>query len=530
MKANTTRSILNKVEDLLIGKPQETSITTLPLKILIVAPEVTPYANVGGLSRVVAYLAAAMARLGHDVRLFMPKFGMIDERIYPTKMVFEGLRVPTGNPDNPYLLCNVKSHQIPGRPLVYFLENREYYELRANVYGYADDHIRWALLSRGVLEYLSCCTDWIPDIIHANDWQTGWIPNYLRTEYTEHPVLKGIATLFTMHNMSYQGMFDHRLVRDLDYDDGKSPIVDFFNPRMANMNFMRRGIMYADMVNTVSPSYAHEIMKPEYGEGLDRLLSEVRSKVSGVLNGIDYDEYNPATDKLIATRFDQRSLDLRSQNKEELQSEFDLVKDKSIPIIGYVGRLAEYKGLPLLFEILPPLMMNYKVQFVMVGGADGGIAHQVNELQQRFPNMVGAHLMFDQSLPRLVFAGADIITVPSRFEPCGLPQMEGMRYGAIPLVHKTGGLADSVVDYNPENDEGFGFVFDQYDAWGLFAKIVRALELYRQPQVWRRIQVRAMEQNNSWDARADSYVRLYEKSIQMNLLKLKKEGRINIEN
>lgn len=519
-------SIINKVEDLLSPRAK-TKETDQAQKILIVGAEVTPYANEGGISRVLAYLATALGRLGHDVRIFMPKFGSIDAKEYQLEMVYSGLKVPTDNEEKPFLMCNVKKHQIPGRPLVYFLENREYYELRANVYGYYDDEIRWALLSRGVLEFLKCCSDWMPDVIHANDWQTGWVPNYLKTTYSNEPVLENIATLFTMHNLSYQGMFDHRNVSDLDYDDGRSHIVDFFNPRMKKLNFMRRGIIYSDLTNTVSPTYAKEILKPEFGEGLDRLLTEMRSKVNGVLNGIDYYDYNPATDKLVPHNYDLYTLEKRSLNKRALQDEFDLKVDPNIPIIGYVGRLAQHqKGLELLFELLPHLLKIYNVQFVMVGGADGFVIDQVRMVQEEFPNMVGAHLMFEENLPRLVFSGADFITVPSRFEPCGLPQMEGMRYGAVPIVHKTGGLADSVHNFSREIDEGFGFVFEDYDVYSYFATIIRALETFRDKQTFRKLQKRAMQQDNSWEARADSYVRLYEKANQIHLNELQKEGKI----
>lgn len=333
LKAN--QSILDKVEDLLVTKTS--SVTRNKLKVLMVGAEVAPFASVGGYSRVLGYLSTAMARQGHDVRIFMPKFGFIEEHEYKLELVCEGIKVPTDNPDNPFLVCNVKKYEVSGRPIVYFLENREYYELRANVYGYADDPVRWALLSRGLLEFLSTCSDWVPDVIHTNDWHTGAVSNYLETSYKDVEKLQKVATVFTIHNLSYQGMYDHKNVSDLDYDDGKSPIANFFDSRLLRQNFMRRGIMYSDTVNAVSPTYAREIMRSEHGEGLDRLLTEVRSKVSGVLNGIDYSEYNPATDRLIPTNFDSYTLDKRVENKIALQREFDLKQDKNIPIFAHMS-------------------------------------------------------------------------------------------------------------------------------------------------------------------------------------------------
>ncbi|MCA9392234.1 glycosyltransferase, partial [candidate division WWE3 bacterium] len=322
---------------------------------------------------------------------------------------------------------------------------------------------------------------------------------------------------------------DHRNVSDLDFDDGKSQVADFFDHRLMMQNFMRRGIMYADAVNAVSPTYAREIMKTEYGEGLDRLLTEVRSKVSGILNGIDYTEYNPATDKLVPTNFDSYSLEKRVENKIALQKEFDLKADKNIPIFSYVGRLeARQKGLDLLLEIIPPLMRDFQVQFVFVGGGDVGLAERIRHMHSEYPEMIGTHLMLDYDLPRLVFSGTDFILMPSRFEPCGLSQMEGMRYGAIPVVHNTGGLADSVEEYKPEESSGFGFVFRNYDPYSLFAQIVRSLETFRQDKVWHKLQMTAMGQDNSWEERATEYTKLYNKALQLGRRKLAKEGKLEI--
>lgn len=507
------RTILDQVEDILAPSRR---VTTQPLNVLLVGPEVLPYASVGGVAHVLAHLAKALIRTGHDARVFMPKFGLIDEEKYRLEMVYEGLKVPTGDEKKPYLICNVKKDQIRGRAPVYFLENREYYELRANVYGYADDPIRWALLSRGTLEFIRCCTDWVPDVIHTNDWQTGVLPNYMKTVYKDDAVSQGAASVYTVHNLNYQGMFDHKNISDLEFDDGKSSIAGFFDQRLLKQNFMRRGIMYADIVNTVSPTYAREIRKPEYGEGLDRLLTEVRSKVFGILNGIDYEELDPSTDRLIEENFDLYSLEKRLENKRALQQEFDLEDDLEVPVIGYVGRLAEQKGLDLLMQVIDPLMRDFNAQFVFVGEGDGSIAAGIREIQVKYPKKVGAHLMYDPDLPRLVFAGSDVVAMPSRFEPGGIVALEAMRYGAIPLVHATGGLMDSVEDFDPNTGEGYGFMFRNYDPWSLFAQIVRALETYRNQETWRKLQKRAMTQDNSWEARADEYVELYEKAIQIN--------------
>lgn len=495
-----------------------------PLKVLFVAAEVAPYSSVGGLGQVVYFLSRALRKQGVDARVFMPKYGHIDEKKYQTKMVWPGLAVPTGGKENP-IICNVKIHQTakPDAP-VYFLENMEYYEKRANVYGYIDDPVRWALLSRGVLEFLRH-SDWQPDVINCADWHTGHIPNYLRTIYSQDSKLCRIATVFSIHNLYHQGTFDHRFLSELEFDDGKSAIAPFYSESLKLQNFMRRGIIYADIVNTVSENYAKEILTPEYGEKLEQLLQEVRTKLYGVLNGLDYQEFNPATDRIIYSNFSRSDLEGRVKNKLALQREFNLPEDKEVPIIGMVGRLDEQKGIDILMPILEPLIKEYKIQFVSVGGGDAKYRTFLQDLQKEYPKNVGVHLFPNFTLPRHVFAGADIFLVPSKYEPFGITAVEAMRYGAVPLVRKTGGLADTVSDYDPEKDSGTGFTFTNFDPLALFGVVVRALEIYRHKKQWRNLIVRAMQADFSWDAAASKYLDLYSKAT--DLAKKHEAGKIH---
>jgi starch synthase len=509
------RPLIDQIEDMLVPNPYKSP--QKPLKILIVGAEVSPFANVGGYARVLGYLSVALKKLGHDVRVYMPKFGFIDESVYPMEKIIDGLKVPTDSDEKSDLICNVKMHLTEDRIPVYFLENQEYYELRANVYGYKDDPVRWALLSRSVLEFLKV-SDWQPNVVHANDWHTGHIPNYLQLR-KDTPGFRSVATMFTIHNLMMHGWYINPVrdrVSEMETDDGHSDIAPLLSERLKQQNFLRRGIMYADLLTTVSPTYAKEILKPEFGEGLDRLLTEVRGKLYGVLNGVDYERFDPQTDKLIEENFSQLTLEDRVKNKLALQEEFDLEKNEKIPVLAFVGRMEEQKGVDLIVDVMYPLLKDFNVQFVAVGGGDTRIIDRLNELQSTYPNKVGVHLMPDFTLPRLVFAGADIMLIPSRFEPCGIVQMEAMRYGSVPIVRATGGLADTVKNYEPETDEGWGFVFHEFDAWAFFAQIVRALETYRQEKNWRKIQTRAMSQDNSWESRAKIYVELYEKAIQIH--------------
>ncbi len=491
-------------------------------KILIVATEATPYVTVGGFASVVGYLSRELATLGCDVRIFIPKFGFIDEKKFHIKTVYEGLHVPTGDEKFPELICNVKTAVDPVSNIItYFLENHEYYEKRANVYGYSDDPTRWALLSKGVLEFIRTGL-FVPDVLHCNDWHTGIVANYMKTTCAKDPCFEHMATVFTIHNLSYQGMFNHKYISELDYDDGKSAISSFFSPRLNKLNFMRRGILYADAINTVSKTYSKEILTSEYGEGLDKLLLELRGKLFGIINGIDYTEFDPSTDSLIEKNYDINSLDVRIENKRALQKEFDLpVKDKTL-LLGFVGRLDFMKGVDLLVSTMHHVLEDFDVQFVEVGGGDGSIVELLKELKKSYPDKVGVNPYPNFTLPRLVFAGADCMLYPSRFEPCGIVQLEALRYGAIPIVRKVGGLADTVTNFDSEHGSGTGFIFDTFSEFSLFGQIVRAYEVFKNKSLWDTLQKNAMACDFSWKHSAVEYLKLYEKAC---LLRNKKHPR-----
>lgn len=489
-----------------------------PLKVLFVAPEAAPFVKAGGLGEVMFSLPKALSELDVDARVMIPYYAGIDKEKFRTTMAFEGLEVPTDkeNENEPgFLICNVKQYTPPPEngkaPLTtYFLENREYYELRSNIYGYADDTIRWALLSRGTLEFLRLNHDWVPDVIVASDWQCGFISNYLGTVYKKDRRLQKIAVVFVVHNLYYQGTFDHRFVAEMDFDDGKSPIAPFFNPRLLKLNMMRRGIMYADLISTVSPTYAREIMTAEYGELLDGLLKERRSRLYGVLNGIDYEFFSSKTNVNLKKNYDSRSLGDRFRNKLELQGRLGLNQNKNVFVLGIVSRLVEQKGFDLMFNIAEPLLRELGLQLAVLGTGDTKYMSFFQELEKKYPGQVAAHLVFDSALPHLFYAGCDAILIPSKFEPSGLSQMEAMRYGCIPIARKTGGLADSVEDYDPEKDTGTGFVFEQYDSFSLAIAIIRSFEIYKNKVSWQAIQRRAMEKDFSWSASAEEYRRLFD--------------------
>src|SRR3989344_638407 len=335
------------------------------MNILFVGSEAAPFVKIGGLGDVMYSLPRALVRMGHDARIMIPRYATISNEKFPMAMVKEGLSVPM-NGHEP-IICNVKVYEK-----AYFLENEEYYEKRANVYGYDDDAARWALLSRGVLEFIRVSDAWCPDVIVAADWQGGLIANYIHRDYKQDPVLSKIPIVFSIHNLYFQGTFDHHFVTEMDYDDGQSEIPALTDPRLLKINFMRRGIRYADVVNTVSPTYAQEITTPEYGENLDTLLAERRSRLFGILNGIDYVANDPAHDPRIEHHYTYKKLNERAKNKKLLRQKFNLPEPEGedVPIMGIVSRLSGQKGLDLVMEVLEPLMDNAKFQFVVVGTGD----------------------------------------------------------------------------------------------------------------------------------------------------------------
>lgn len=494
------------------------SLKSKGLKILFLSCEAAPFVKIGGLGEVMSSLPKALRELGHDARVMIPNFSLIPKDKFPMETVMEGIPIPSGRDEHP-ITCNVKQAVVEGpdgsKTLSYFLENQEYFEQRGNVYGYDDDAARWAVFSRGCLEFVRMNKDWTPDIIVSSDWQGGLVPNLMKTEYADDPVISKIAVVFCIHNLHFQGMFDHHFINELDYDDGRSDIPAVDDPRLLKINFMRRGILFADIINTVSPNYAQEITTPEFGELLDPLLAERRSRLSGILNGINYTTNDPLTNPVVEHKYSAKSIKDRAKNKAVLQRKFNLEEEPNTPVVAIVSRFTEQKGLDLIVETIGPLLDNFNFQFIILGTGDSRYLGFFGELDKKY-SQVATHLSFDNALPHMIFAGADIVLVPSRFEPSGLTQMESMRYGALPLVRKTGGLADSVVDYDQAKKAGTGFVFQNFDKYAFFGAFVRALETYKHTSEWSAIQKRAMTTDFSWNKSAKEYIDIFRKAISFN--------------
>jgi starch synthase len=479
------------------------------LRILFVSSEAAPFAKAGGLGDVVCSLSFALKELGQDPRILIPFYGTIDKEKFNFSDEIKKLKVPTDQPGNdPFLVCAIKKYSGNKSVTSYFLENMEYYEKRANVYGYGDDHVRWALLCRGAIEWIKK-SSWKPDIIIASDWQTGLIPDYLHNKYQ----LK-IPTVFVIHNLRYQGMCDFRFVPEEELDNGETEIPDFFNPALAKLNWLLRGVLHSEKIITVSPKYAEEILTPEFGEGLDYLFIKRKDDLIGILNGINQEEYCPGKSPLIPFKYNVKKIINKKNNKKFLQEKFNLPQSPDSFLIAVVSRFTEQKGFDLLEKIGPDLLKNLDIQIIFLGDGETRYKQMIKDLSDQFPDKVKSLLEFDSELPHLVFSGADSLLMPSKFEPCGITQMQAMKYGCVPIVRRTGGLASTVQDFNPKKNIGDGFVFDNYDHLALYATIVRAYSFFQSKNIWNKIMKRAMKKDFSWKHSAKKYLTLFNETLK----------------
>ncbi|HZC04290.1 MAG TPA: glycogen/starch synthase, partial [Ktedonobacterales bacterium] len=364
--------------------------------------------------------------------------------------------------------------------------------------------------------------DWAPDVIHCHDWHTGVAPNWMKTIYRNDPLLKDAASVYTIHNLAYQGIFGYRILEVAGIAEEGFLYTEGVD-QSAMVDLMGRGIAFADVISTVSPRYAAEILSDDYGERLDPLLRSRKDRLYGILNGIDTEEFNPAADASIVSHFDAFSLDQRSPNKAALQRQFALPVEDRTPLAAIISRLNDQKGYDLLDQTLLPLL-EQGVQLVVQGTGDLHYHQMVQKLAVRYPRQVGFQFTFSTELSQRIYAGADLLLMPSHVEPCGSTQMLAMRYGCIPVVHQTGGLADTVQEFDPETSSGNGFSFSGYEPFQLFAAVMRALEVYRFRTVWRDLMQRAMLADYSWAASAEQYVALYRRAIELQRLSAAKAG------
>ncbi len=475
------------------------------LSVLMVASEAQPYAKTGGLADVTGALPGALARLGHTVTLVMPRYRGVGAVGRP------GRRLAVTMGGRVFDVGLVEVAHGP-RERVVLVECDELYD-REGLYGaggqdHPDNAIRFGVLSRAALDY-AVGLDSPPSIVHAHDWQTGLVPVLLRTRYSADPVWRRIPSLFTIHNLAYQGVFPAETLKALDLNSALLSIdgLEFWN----QVSFLKGGINFADAVTTVSMAYAREILTPEYGEGLEGLLVHRRHLLTGILNGIDTDVWDPQTDQYLPVPFSVSDLEGKRSAKREVLTRYGLPDDAAAmarPVIGMVSRMVDQKGLDLIWEARGALAA-MDAAFVILGTGERRYEEMWRDLAAVHPTRIGVRIGFDERLAHVIEGGADLFLMPSRFEPCGLNQMYSMRYGTVPVVRATGGLADTVRPFDPETGTGTGFTFHEYRASAMLSAIETALAVYARPASWRTLQQTGMRQDFSWDASAAAYVHEY---------------------
>ncbi|HQU08766.1 MAG TPA: glycogen synthase GlgA [Opitutales bacterium] len=486
------------------------------MKILMVTPEITPFAKTGGLGDMVASLSKSLASRGHDVRLVCPFYGCVRE--WTSKGVWNAhdtpLVVQLGYGHRAYALRH--ETLLPGsQAKIYFLEYDRYFH-RSEIYagpwgGHSDNHERFAFLSRAAID-LCYSLEWVPDVIHCHDWTTGFVPVYLNTtERTQK--LGACASVMTVHNLKHQGIFGREIMGFAGLPD------EVFRPDglecLGNVNMLKGGLYHATKITTVSPTYSHEIQTPEYGHGLDSLLKFRSADLIGILNGIDTDVWDPRTDPFLPAHYEATSLDGKAACKRALQERLGLEQDPNKLIFAAVARLDPQKGLDLLAEAAPWVLDSMHAQIVLLGTGCEELSARFSQLAARYPGRMGVHLGYEAALAHIIEGGADIFVMPSRFEPCGLNQMYSMAYGTPPIVRATGGLLDTVDQYNEATGEGTGFVFGEPSAKALYYTMGWACATYYDRlEHFRKLQSRGMGKDFSWYHSAIEYENFYNWAVQ----------------
>jgi starch synthase len=479
------------------------------MKVLFISSEAVPFAKTGGLADVAGSLPVALKRLGVEVHLVLPFYRVVREGNLEHRLLLKDLKVPLGNTE---LAARVWGSSTEEEVPVYLIEREDMYD-RPNIYGnslgdYYDNFERFAVFARAALstaEILSIK----PDLIHCHDWQTGLVSALLKGPFRDSTTLGAPPTVFTIHNLGYQGLFpeDKLSLTGLSREEFyRSEGLEYYG----NISLLKAGIAYSNAVTTVSPAYAREIQTPEYGMGMEGILQYRRASLYGILNGVDYQLWDPARDAHISVHYSPRKVAGKHACKESLIQEVNL--DPLLtkrPLLGMISRLDAQKGLDLLVKILDDIL-TLDVGLVILGSGDERIQGAIQEAAQRHPGRVGLSIGFDEPLAHRIMAGADAFLIPSRYEPCGLTQMYALKYGTVPIVRATGGLDDTIVPFDHKTGEGNGFKFSAYEPNAFLEAIRKAIDLFQDPKAWQRLMANGMKADFSWERSAQQYRTLYE--------------------
>ncbi|MFL2143192.1 glycogen synthase GlgA [Ruoffia sp. FAM 20857] len=476
------------------------------MKVLFASAESAPFFKSGGLGDVASALPKELVKQGVDIRVVLPNYTKMPEKYKSQLEEHSHFRFQLGNKN---VYCGIKTLKHDN-VMYYFIDNLSYFD-RPDLYGEWDDGERFAYFSTAIIEMMEV-VDFIPDIIHCNDWQTAMIPAMLVDRYHWKDTLKSIRKVLTIHNIRFQGIYEPNILTNV-FGTSFNTFTDDGVKYHDLVNYLKGGINFSDRVTTVSPTYANEITTPEFGEGLDDVIRHNRWKLRGIINGIDYDSNNPETDPLIPHHFSIEDLSGKAKNKLELQRRLGLPENPDVPIIGMVSRLTDQKGFQLIEEKLNDLLQQ-DVQVVLLGTGEEQFENSFRYFEEVYRDKMRSCIMFDVELAQMIYASSDMFLMPSAFEPCGLSQMMAMRYGTLPIVHETGGLVDTVQAYNQFTGEGTGFSFSPFNAQTMMDVINLALHIYRNDQeTWNQLVEQAMKSDFSWKGPAQDYINLYEELL-----------------
>lgn len=477
------------------------------MKIVFVASEMEPFAKTGGLADAMGALAAGIAGLGHEVAVFLPRYKQIDIQKRGLQLAVDNIEVQLGSEKEH---GKIYSASLKSGVAVYFVDKPEFF-VRDTYYGptgtdYPDNDRRFAFFQRAVFEALKKLP-FKPDIMHAHDWQAGLVPVYLKTIYSHDSFFSKTKSVFTIHNLAYQGNFppDSLPMVGLGWEHFRMERLEFYG----KFSFMKGGLLDSDALTTVSERYAQEIQTKEFGCGMEGVLARVRGHLHGIVNGIDTEEWNPETDKEIAAQFNFKKIEKKAVNKAALQKDHGLELDPKAPVLVVVSRLVEQKGVDILIPALESILA-MGTQFVLLGTGEERYHHVLREIAKKNKTRCAVHITFDARMAKRMYAGADMILLPSYYEPCGLAQMIGLRYGTVPVVRATGGLADTVQEFDPKTGKGNGFSFRDYTADALRQTVERAISVYKNEKKWLELVENAMSSDFSWKASAKKYEHIYE--------------------
>lgn len=477
------------------------------MKVLFASGEAAPFFKTGGLGDVAYALPKELVKQGIDVRVVLPYYTQMPQKYKDQVKELVHFRFQLGYKN---VYCGIKTLEIDN-VIYYFVDNLSYFD-RPNIYGEWDDGERFGYFSTAIIEMLEVI-DWIPDVIHANDWHTAMVPVLLVDRYHWKERLRNIRKVITIHNLRFQGIFDDNILSNI-FGTGYNTYTDDGVKEQDKVNFLKGGMNFSDRITTVSPTYAQEIMTPAFGEGLDGAIRHNSWKLRGIINGIDYDLNNPENDPLIPHHFSIDDLAGKVENKLALQRRVGLEENPNIPIIGLVSRLTDQKGFQLIEEKLNDLLQR-DVQIVLLGTGESQFENSFRYFENVYHDKMRAMIMFDLELAQLIYAGSDMFLMPSAFEPCGLSQMMAMRYGTLPIVHETGGLVDTVTPYNEFTGQGTGFSFNSFDSSTMLKVIDYALDVYHnKPKEWDKLVHNAMAADFSWEGPAKDYIALYQELVQ----------------